>query len=78
MSDFFVADDEKPVGGCIWFLCSEPATAVLKCKAKPLSMDVCAKHAEKFMSASVVPGEKGDKIGISIPGTIGPDKSRLH
>lgn len=68
MGDFFIADSEKPGGQCIWYACESPAVCVLKCKNRTLIIDVCAKHAKKFMDSEIVTA-KGGKIGISVHST---------
>jgi len=67
MGDFYLADDEKPGGVCIWMDCDSPAVCVLKCRKRTLVLDVCAGHAKQFMDSEVTTAD-GEKIGISVHG----------
>lgn len=71
MSDFYLHPDDKPSGNCIHEGCGKKAVAVLQCKIKPISMEVCEDHYEYFLGASLTP----DGEGISVQTFSDPDKA---
>jgi hypothetical protein len=68
MGDFFESD-ENPVGPCIWMDCDKPAVVTMHCRVKPLVMDVCREHADKFMETTIS-HDDGKKIGLSVAGKM--------
>ena len=67
-SDFVIDETAKPSGMCIWDGCGEKAAVVMDCKTRPIGMEVCAFHAEKFSQARITP----DGNGISVKTFIDP------